>query len=171
MVSWPNTWSTRSALSFVKLVALGIVFFMLPVYGIGLGIGMPASKIDFVGITDDWFDLKGTQTAPPIESKPMLWAAAALSVIADLGFIFASDSVKHRTAQQVCRTLDVVGGILVAVAGELMLEHVESNTSDEVGASQTAAFGSLVPVMMILFAVPISYEAIKVLDKKTPDGD
>ena len=60
---------------------------------------------------------------------------------------------------------------MFTAAGELVLEHVESNTSDEVGAPQTAAFGSLVPVMMILFAVPIFYEAIKILDRKTPDGD
>ena len=170
MAPWPNTFSTRSAISVIKLVTLAVVFFTLPVYGIGLGIGMPASKIDFVGVTDDWFDLKGTQTAPP-DVKPVLWAAAIVSVVADLGFICAPGPVAHRTAQQVCRTLDVAGGIIVAVAGELVLEHVESNTSDEVGAPQTAAFGSLVPVMMILFAVPIFYEAIKILDRKTPDGD
>ncbi len=170
MALWPNTQSTRSALSGIKLVTLALVFFMLPVYGIGLGIGMPASKITFVGITDNWFSLIGTQTAPP-DVKPVLCAAAVLSVLSDFGFICLPSSVSHKTAQQVFRTLDVIGGLITAVAGELVLEHVESNTSNEVGAAQTAAFGSLVPVMMILFAVPICYEAIKILDKKTPNGD
>ena len=168
MEALPNTFLVRKAVSAIKLVVMGSIFFTLPAYGMGLGIGMPASKLTWVTILDNWFDLIGTQTPPP-DVKPVLYTAFGLSILADLAFLFIRRP--GSTVLQVARTFDYAAGIIAAVCGELLLEHVESNTSSNVLAPQTAAFGSLISVMMILVFVPLGYELVVLFDKKTPDGD
>lgn len=169
MPTQPNTFLVRKAVSIIKLIAMLSVFFVLPVYGMGLGIDMPASKIKWLKITSDWYDLKGTQTPPPPFVQPGLYTALGLSIAADLAFIFVRDPAAPLL--QVSRTFDFVAGIGTAICGELILEHVESNTSSAVLAPQTARFGSLISVMMLILFVPIGYESIVIFDKKTPNGD
>lgn len=169
MVPKPNTFLVRKAVSVLKLISLLAVFFVLPVYGMGLGIDMPASKIKWVTITNDWYDFKGTQTPPPPFVQPGLYTALGLSIVADLLFIFVRDQAAPLL--QVSRTFDFVAGIGTAICGELILEHVESNTSSALLAPQTAKFGPLISVMMLIIFVPIGYESIVIFDQKTPNGD
>ncbi len=161
--------ATRRALSGVKLFITPLVFFLLPVYGIGLGLGMPASKLKFVKITDDWFDLRGTQTAPPIVQPP-LYVVLGLSSISDILFLFLNPKTKQAWLQT-ARVLSGIAAVVAAVCGELVLEHVASNTVNDLAGPQTAAFGSCISVLMVLLLVPAAYELLVVIDDKTPDGD
>lgn len=159
---------TRTAVSLIRFGALCATFFTLPVYGIGLGVGMPASKLTFVGILDDWYDLRGTQTAPP-DVKPALWAAFALAVIADILAVAMTRPGSRLRA--VGRVSDAAACITAAICGELILAHVETNQSDNVLAGQTSMVGSMISVMMLLLILPNSIESIAVLNEILPKGD
>lgn len=163
-----NTATVRKTLSGLRLIALPILFFMLPVYAMGLGIDMPASDLKALKITDDWFDVKGTQTVPPFV-KPGLFAAFGLAVAADLVFIAVQSA--SSSFLQVARSGDFVAGVITVVSGEMLLAHVESNTSSDVLAPQTARFGTMIPATMILLLFPTMYETIVLFDKKTPSGE
>tara|TARA_Y100000593_G_scaffold74510_1_gene137194 strand:- start:268 stop:777 length:510 start_codon:yes stop_codon:yes gene_type:complete len=159
----------RKALSTIKLLVTPPLFFLLPVYGLGLGLGQPTSALKFVTITDDWYDLVGTQTVPPPVQGP-LYAVLGLSILTDIMFV-ALDPRKNTAWLQTARVLSTVACVVAAVCGELILEHVASNTVNDATAPQTAAFGSCISVLMILLIVPSAYELLVVVDAKTADGD
>lgn len=143
-------------------------FLTLPVYGIGLGAGMPAASLDYVTILDDWFNLKGTQTAPPLVQSA-LWTALGLGILADLSVL--AFSFPGSTWRIIGRIADGVGGIIAAVSGELLLAHVASNQSDNPEAGQTAAMGSMVSVLMLLLILPNTIETVVVVNELVPEGD
>lgn len=159
----------RKALSVLKLVAAPLLFFFLPVYGLGLGLGAPTSSLKFVTITDDWYDLRGTQTVPPPVQGP-LYAVLGLSLLSDILFI-ALDPRRNVAWLQTARVLSTVACIVAAVCGELILRHVASNNVNDASAPQTAAFGSCISVLMVILIVPAAYELLVVANAKTPDGD
>ena len=169
-----NTVYVRRALSGLKLVATPLFFFFLPVYGISHGIdtGTENNPVKMLKILDDWFNLVGTQTAPP-DVKPVLYVALGLGVISDFSFL-ALNRKEFRVWLQVARVFNLLAGIIAAVCGELILEHVASNTlPPERGAkiTQTAKYGSMISVLMILMLVPVGYEFLVVIGIKTPKGD
>lgn len=162
------THSVRTAISFSRLVALSICFFMLPVYGLGLGKDLPSNEISFVTILDDWYNLRGTQTTPP-EVKPWLFTAYGLAVAADVIAIVMSRSGSPFRA--VGRVADAAAGITVAICAENILNHVVTNQSANPAALQTAELGSFSSTVMALILIPNAIEAIAVAGVLTPKGD
>jgi len=165
-----NTVNVRRALSGIKLAITPVFFFFLPVYGISHGIDLPVSKIEMMNILEDWYDLVGTQTSPP-DVKPVLYLVLALSSVSDLSFLLLN---RERFAAwlQVSRVLNLIAGVAASICGELILQHVASNTLPPgAGVVQSAKFGSMISVLMILLIVPALYEFLVVIGLKTPDGD
>ena len=93
--SLANTASVRRALSVLKLIAMPIFFFLLPVYGLSYGEGDTTSNVTMVTILDDWYDLKGTQTEPPGFVKPLLYMILAASSLSDIIFVILNLSLIH----------------------------------------------------------------------------
>lgn len=154
-----------------------VFFFLLPVYGVSYGEAVQ-SKVTMLWILSDWYDLKGTQTEPPPAVKPVLYLVLGLSTVSDIVFIilnrkeYATAGSKSSSWLQVARVFGLAAAIGAAVCGELMLEHVASNTlPPSESESKTAVFGSMISVLMILLIVPPGYELLAVLDRKTPNGD
>ena len=143
---------------------MAATFFTLDVYGLGVS----GAAVDNVRITDDWFDLKGTQTAPP-PVQPALWVAFLFGLAADLCAIIIARA--GSPARHVARVADALAGITAAVCGELLLAHVASNQSDNPEAGQTAVFGPMVSVLMLLLILPNTVETVAVVAELVPEGD
>ena len=157
----------------LKLIAMPIFFFLLPVYGLLYGEGDTTSNVTMVTILDDWYDLKGTQTEPPGFVKPLLYVILAASSLSDIIFVILNRKDHARSAWlQVARVFNLAAAIAAAICGEFILAHVASNTLPPSSAvKKTAAFGSMISVLMILLIVPPGYELLAVLDVRTPNGD
>ena len=157
----------RTAVSVARAAAVACVLFLTDVYCIGLGIGMPASELTCLTLTDNWFDVRGTQTTPP-PVKPAFYAAFALAIAADLVAIF--DVRPGSVPRILARAADAAAAITVAVVGELLLAHVETNKSDDVNAGQSATLGACVPTLMLLLLLPLTIESVAVIYLLVPTG-